>query len=144
MYPEVVCVFAAGVNFLAVLVAALASMVLGYVWYSAPLFGKAWFSEMGFDKRRMDKSKKEEWKSYIIHVAVLIVMAFSIAGMLMALQFRDAFAGALVGVFLWTGFIATTKIGEIAFGGQSVKLFFIDGGYSLVCMALMGAILAVM
>jgi hypothetical protein len=31
-----------GVNYLAVLVAAIAAMIVGFVWYSGALFGKAW------------------------------------------------------------------------------------------------------
>lgn len=30
------------VNYVAILVAVIASMILGYLWYSKMLFGKAW------------------------------------------------------------------------------------------------------
>ena len=49
---------AVSINYLAVLVAAIASIVLGFVWYG-PLFGKTWTQLMGFDKKKMDDMKKK-------------------------------------------------------------------------------------
>ena len=42
-------------NYLAVLVAALTSIILGFLWYSPLLFAKPWMREMGYDPN--DKAK---------------------------------------------------------------------------------------
>ena len=42
-------------NLLAVLVAAISTMVVGFVWYSPILFAKPWMREMGYDPN--DKNK---------------------------------------------------------------------------------------
>ena len=36
-------------NWLAILVAAVVTMILGFLWYSPLLFAKAWTREMGYD-----------------------------------------------------------------------------------------------
>src|SRR6266849_5244088 len=47
-------------NWLAILVAAISTMVVGFLWYSPLLFAKAWMKEMGYDPN--DKAKTEEMK----------------------------------------------------------------------------------
>src|SRR5260370_14201813 len=47
-------------NWLAILVAAISTMVVGFLWYSPLLFAKPWMKEMGYDPN--DKAKTEEMK----------------------------------------------------------------------------------
>ncbi len=47
-------------NWLAVLVAAISTMVVGFLWYSPLLFAKPWMREMGYDPN--DKAKTDEMK----------------------------------------------------------------------------------
>src|SRR5258708_32955795 len=47
-------------NWLAILVAAISTMVIGFLWYSPLLFAKPWMKEMGYDPS--DKAKTEEMK----------------------------------------------------------------------------------
>ena len=46
------------INYLAVLIAALASYVLGALWYSPVLFGKLWMKLSKIDPKNMDAAKK--------------------------------------------------------------------------------------
>lgn len=41
------------VNFLAVLVAALIPMIMGFVWYNPKVFGNAWMKAAGVDEEKM-------------------------------------------------------------------------------------------
>ena len=43
------------VNYLAVLAAAIASMVIGFLWYG-PLFGKQYMALMKFDNKKLNKA----------------------------------------------------------------------------------------
>jgi hypothetical protein len=47
-----------GVNLWAILVSALATMVVGFVWYSPLLFARPWMVLMGYDPN--DKAKIAE------------------------------------------------------------------------------------
>ena len=40
-------------NFLAILVAAVVPMVLGFLWYNPALFGNAWMRESGMTEEKM-------------------------------------------------------------------------------------------
>ena len=46
------------INYIAVLVAAIVNMVLGFLWYG-PLFGKQWIQMMNFDKKKMAEAKRK-------------------------------------------------------------------------------------
>ncbi|MGB8190511.1 MAG: DUF1761 domain-containing protein, partial [Chitinophagaceae bacterium] len=46
------------INWLAVLVAGISSFILGGVWYSPALFGKAWMKENKFTEEDVRKSNK--------------------------------------------------------------------------------------
>ena len=50
------------VNYLAVLVAAIVNMVVGALWYSPLLFGKAWMKLTGFNKKQLKKAKEKAKK----------------------------------------------------------------------------------
>ena len=65
----------APINYLAVVLAALAAMVIGFVWYG-PLFGKQWMALMGFTPQSMDEAKKKGMaKSYILMALGSLVMS---------------------------------------------------------------------
>ena len=45
------------INLVAVIIASVANMALGYLWYSPTLFGKEWIQLMGYTKESLEKTK---------------------------------------------------------------------------------------
>lgn len=134
------------VNLLAVLVAALASMVLGFLWYG-PLFGKPWMAAMGFTKDSMDKAKaKGMTMNYVLMAVGSLVMAYvlsHVTSFAMAyMQVSGYMAGLSSGFWTWLGFILPVVMGDQLWGGKPWKLLPITAGYYLVSLMIMGAILA--
>lgn len=136
------------INYVAVLVAALASIVLGFAWYG-PLFGKQWMAMMGFTKESIDAAKKKGMaKTYVLMAVGSLVMAYVLAH---ALVFASAYtktvgvsAGLMVGFWNWLGFVMPVKMGDQLWGGKPWMLLVLDGGYYLVSLCAMGVILALM
>ncbi len=136
------------INNWAVLAAAVASIVLGFVWYG-PLFGKPWMKLVGFTKDSMDAAKKKGMiKNYVLMSLGSLVMAYVLAH---SLVFASTYtktvgvsAGLLVGFWSWLGFVAPVKMGDQLWGGRPWMLFVIEGGYYLVSLCTMGVILALM
>jgi hypothetical protein len=133
------------INLLAVLVAAIATMVVGFLWYSPLLFAKAWMKEMGYDPN--DKAKTEEMKksagpAYGGSFLASLVTAFILALFLHWLRVESLHFGLMVGFHVWLGFVATVQFTSALFTKQSMKLFGINTGYQLVCYLVMGALLA--
>jgi hypothetical protein len=133
-------------NLLAVLVAAISTMVVGFVWYSPILFAKAWMREMGYDpndKAKIQEMRKSSGPAYAGSFVASLVSAFILALLLHWLRADNLHLGLNLGFHVWLGFVATVQFTGVLFMKQSMKLFAINTGYQLVCYLVMGAILAV-
>jgi hypothetical protein len=135
------------INYWAVLVAAIAQMILGYLWYG-PLFGKPWMAMMGFDPQKIKHAQaKGMGKSYMFMAIGSLIMSWILAH---AIIFASAYlvfygftAGITIGFLNWIGFIAPVTLGSVLWEGKPWKLWVLNAGYYLVGLCLMGAILAV-
>ncbi len=127
-----------GVNYLAVLVAAIINMAIGALWYSPALFGKSWMELMGL-KARMAASQR----AYALTFVGSLLMAYAVARVVWYAQAHSVVAGALIGLLAWIGFVATTHGANYLFEGKSFRLYGINTGYPLVSLIIMGALLAV-
>ena len=134
------------VNLWSVLVAAIATMVVGFLWYSPMLFARSWMVEMGYDpedKARTQEMQKSAGKSYAISFAASLVSAFILGKIINLATIDSALYGIKAGFAVWLGFVTTVQLTAKLFGNQSTKLYIINTGYQLVCYLAMGAILAV-
>ena len=133
-------------NLLAVLVAAISTMVVGFLWYSPLLFAKPWMKEMGYDpndKAKTEEMKKSAGRAYGGSFVASLVSAFILALFLHEMRVVSLNIGLLVAFHVWLGFVATVQFTSALFTKQSMKLFGINTGYQLVCYLAMAAILTV-
>lgn len=133
-------------NWVAILVAAISTMVVGFLWYSPLLFAKPWMREMGYDpndKTKTDEMKKSAGPAYAGSLAASLISSFTLALILHGLRAEDLHFGIMASFHIWLGFVATVQFTGALFMKQSMKLFAINTGYQLVCFLIMGAILTV-
>lgn len=129
--PEVI------INYLAVLVAAIASMVLGAIWYSPSVLGKIWMKLSGV------KHPKHAGQSYFIAFISSIVMSYVLAHFVDYAGASTVSGGMLAGFWAWLGFIATVTLGPVIWEGKPVQLYVLNNAYNLLSLMVMGVILAV-
>ncbi len=134
------------VNYLAILVSAIASMILGYIWYG-PLFGKQWISLSGLSREQLDSQKaKGRGKSYALMFVGSLVMAFVLSHTLIfAMDFlgtEGISAGLQTGFWNWLGFVAPVTLGSVLWDGKPWKLWVLNNAYNLLSLLVMGVILA--
>ncbi|MCC6292738.1 MAG: DUF1761 domain-containing protein [Bryobacterales bacterium] len=126
-------------NWLAVGAAALATFLLGGIWYSPALFGRAWQRETGLsDAQLQQRSLAVVFGTSFV---LALIMAFNLAAFLQGppdLAWGMA-AGALAGI----GWVAMAMGVTYLFEARSMKLFLINAGYHAVSFVIMGAILGV-
>src|SRR5262249_12126554 len=135
------------INYWAVLVSAIASMVIGSIWYG-PLFGKMWMGLVGLTPEKVAGAKaKGMTASYLVMAVGSLVMAFVLAHSIVFgasyLQISGLNAGLQGAFWSWLGFIAPITLGSVLWEGRSWKLWFVNNGYYLLTLLVMGAILAV-
>jgi len=134
------------VNLLSVLAAGIATMILGFVWYSPALFAKPWMREMGYDlndKAKLKEMQKSVGPTYGIAFLAGLVSAFMLGKILSITPIDSALYGMKLGFGVWLGFVATVQLTGALFMKSSMKLLAINTGYQLVCYLVMGAVLAV-
>jgi hypothetical protein len=135
-----------GVNLWSVLVAAISTMIVGFIWYSPMLFAKPWMVLMGYDpndKAKMDEMRKSAGKSYAISFVASLISALVLGKIIDVTSVQSPLYGMKIGFAVWLGFVTTVQLTAKLFGNQPTKLYLINTGYQLVCYLVMGAILAV-
>ena len=131
------------INYVAVLVAAVASMVIGGLWYSPLLFGKQWMKMMNIDPKDASKMKHEAKKSYALGFVSSLVMSYVLAHFVDYTAATTAVGGLQLGFWVWLGFTATLQFGSVLWEGKSWNLFLLNTANSLVTLLAMAVILAV-
>jgi hypothetical protein len=130
-----------GINYLAVLVAAVAAWVLGAVWYMA--LSQPWLAAQGKTKADMKPpaSKAAAVGPFVLVFVAELIMAWMLAGILGHLGGITVKNGVISGAACWFGFVLTTIATNYAFHGRKVMLTVIDAGHWLAVLVVMGAIL---
>ena len=126
------------INYLAVVVAALATFVLGGLWYSPVLFGKAWQREVGLSDEQLARSSMARIFGVALVLSLIAALVFALflgPRPKMPLGLGAGFAAGLC----W---VASSFGINYLFARRSLRLFLIDGGYHTLQFTLIGVILA--
>lgn len=134
----------AGVNYLAILIAAVAGWLVGAAWYMA--LGKPWMAANNLTPEVIKARGGPSWLPFILAFVALLVMAWTLAGVLGHLGPGRVTAknGVISGAACWLGFVITTMVVQNTFAGRKPALLWIDGGHWLAVLIVMGAIIGVM
>ena len=130
------------INWLAVLVAIVISMILAKTWFREKTFGAAWRQLTGITPA---DSKKAGKKPIIITLFANIITVVALAAMIdvSAVFFKSSSIGRalLVGFVTWLAFSATTLVTHNAFEQKRPKLTLINNGYQLVLFLLIALVI---
>lgn len=153
-------------NFLAIAVAAMSTLVVGFVWYHPKVFGTVWMREAGLTEEQLKKGNMLKIFGLTLILSVLIsmvVMMLSVHqigamgmvggdpttalpsyqvfmddyGMAYRTFKHGALHGFLAGLFFALPLIAINGL----FEHKSAKYIFINSGYWIVSLMIMGAII---
>jgi hypothetical protein len=126
------------INWFAVLAASISTFVLGGLWYSPALFGRAWMNENNLNDAALAKSNMA--KIFGLSFVFAVIMAANLAAFL-AEPKTTASWGATAGFLAGFGWV-TLGIATIAlFERRSAKYVLINGGYMTVAFVVMGLII---
>lgn len=126
------------INFWAVVVSMVVSVVLGFIWYG-PLFGKKWAALSGLTI----PAEKPPFKTMIKPI-VLSLLGALFANVILSMGVHGATVatGMLAGFFAWLGFVVPVYLNFSGWEGKPWTLFSINAGYWLVYLLVAGSILA--
>jgi len=127
------------VNWIALVVAALSTLVIGFLWYG-PLFGKAWMKETGITEAQAQKGMPLRFGLSVVlaFIAIFFIYATSVITGGMP---PDELHGIDNSQFHTFGHIAMpVLVTNALFEQKSFKYILINVGYWIVTFAIMGGI----
>jgi len=128
------------INWLAVLVAAIASFLLGGIWYSNALFGRVWQREAGVTDEKLKQGNMAKIFGFAFILAFLAAWNFAnFLGPRPPVAFATL-VGASAGLLWVAGGLGI----QYLFERRSLKLFLINGGYHTLQFAIIGLSLALL
>lgn len=124
-------------NFLAIILAAVASFAVGGVWYSKVGFGKQWMEETGIteEKAKQADMKKVFGGAFALNFLAALVLALYLKS---NQSLMDAVSFGFAAGSCW---VATSFGVNYLFEGKSLRLFLINGGYVIAQFTVMGLVL---
>ena len=156
------------INWIAILLAAVSTLVVGFIWYNPKVFGTIWMKEAGLTEEKMKGANMALifGLSIIYAIMISLVLQFNVIHQWGALstvggnvnndsfkafmteENRNAFRtfkhgvfhGFIVGLMMILPVIGTTSLYE----RKSFKYVLVTSGFWIVCFMLMGGIICAM
>jgi hypothetical protein len=127
-------------NFTAVAVSTVVVFIIGFLWYG-PFFGNEWMKLVGMKKPAKNSRKKPPMAvpmlKGLINTFIMVTVTSYAVSLTDAVLWQE---GALIGVVLAVGLIATVLFSEVNWEKRPVKLFMINSLYYVVALAVTGGI----
>jgi hypothetical protein len=127
------------INWVAVIVATVAAMVIGGVWYG--VLSEQWLAAVGKTKEEMSGSPA---RGYGVALVCAFVTAVTLSAVADWAGADDVVKGVCLGLIVWAGFILTSKAMAFVFEERPLRLFLIQAGHDVISFAVVGAIIAAM
>jgi len=132
------------INYIAVILATLSSMIVGSIWYAPRVFGNYWMKQAGITP---SGNPKDAIRPIIVTLIVSFVTAWVLAGAtFISFEFYGGsfLVNALVtAIVLWGGFTAARFITHDAFDGRTRGLTVLNCAHELVTIVVMALIIGV-
>ena len=131
------------VNWLSILVAAVAAWLFGGVYYTS--LSKHWLAAQGktLEQCKVEQAGKTGLAKAAPFILVFIgeiIIAWALYGILAHMNAFTLRGGVISAVLIWFGFVVTTMTANNAFGGRKPMLTVIDGAAWLGAFVIIGAI----
>lgn len=124
-------------NYIAIAIATVVTMVIGSLWYSPLMFAKIWAAHIKFK----DDPKMTHWH-LIQATGVALAMTVGLAYIFNALNITEPLTALKTAAFLWLIFIATSHFNAVIWAKKSIVVYLIDVAYFLVTISAASAVLA--
>ena len=129
-------------NYWAIALGAVAAFVVGALWYSPLLFGKAYMQVRGMNPDAMADLRPPAGE-LLGELVKNLVVAFVLAHFVVRLDVADGKSALQLGLWVWVGFQAMLLMGAVLHEKMPWTLYAIHAGDALVKTLLVTVILGV-
>jgi hypothetical protein len=128
-----------GVNYVAVIIAAVFALVFGFIYYAPQVMGNRWMAYLATTRAQLGNPAPTGMLAGIVasllNSWVLAVLSLNLGGT----SFSD---GAMLGAICWLGFMATLTAAQVGFLKQPWGLWVVNNIHNVIAQIVMGAIVA--
>ena len=132
------------INFLAVGLAALSSMIVGTIYYLPALFGNRLTALTGVDPNKPKRPALTYVLSFIASAITAYVLAYMTWLTWASFDEQPLLPAFITGFSLWLGFTAARMLIHDLFDGRDIRIFFITIGHELITILVMAAIIGLL
>ncbi len=125
-------------NWMGIVLATIAAMVIGSLWYSNLLFGKEWQKLV---KLKNSDMKKGRTPAMVAMLLMALLSAYVLKRFIVIAQPADVLEALKLALWIWLGFIVTYVVGGGFFEKRPPKLMAINLANQLITLLVMAAIL---
>ena len=118
-----------GVNYLAIVVAAVVALVIGFIWYSPWVFGNRWMTYLGTTQAQLGNPGPT---GMAVGVVASLINAWVLAVLSLNLGVKSLTDGVMLGVLAWLGFMATITAAQISFEKKPWGLWVLNNAHNLL------------
>jgi hypothetical protein len=135
-------VMAVDVNWMAVVIASVASMVIGALWYSPMFFGGRWMKLSGVTKKDLAKAKKRGMtEAYVTTFFSLMVMGVVVSLFFTLANIKSVGMAFVIACLVWIAFMVPVLLSGMMWENKPSGLFWIGSLHYLVSLLVMSGIL---
>lgn len=132
------------VNYWAIALGAVLSMVVGGIWYG-PLFGKKWMEIVGVNTEDLEAKKKMQKSAGPLYAVQFLLTLFQVLVLAHLVADTKLVGGLERSLWIWAAFVVPTLAGGVMWTNETGKLkwarFLIQGGYQLLMFIVYGLLL---
>ncbi|MFW5703968.1 MAG: DUF1761 domain-containing protein [Patescibacteria group bacterium] len=125
------------INLLSIILASIAYMVIGALWYSPLLFGNLWMQELQIEWKKMEGQNK----AMALGVVLGVVLSVGLSIVLSMIDVNSVDRAIETAFLLWIGIMLPVLGTGPIYEKQPVKVFVITAGYHLVALLSMAIII---
>ncbi|MCE9541343.1 DUF1761 domain-containing protein [Candidatus Kaiserbacteria bacterium] len=133
--------FALFVPFVPVVAAAVAHVIVGYLWYHPRVFGRAWTRLANISPEIAERGNKHMPLFTLAAFAAALVVAYVLHMITAALGILTLGESLELATALWFGFVAPVLLGSVLWEHKPLKLYCINAGYWLASLVVMSVVL---
>lgn len=126
-----------GVNYLAVVVAGIAAVVIGFLYYGATGFRARWLAMVG---RTVAPGDRPAPASALVGIVVALVNAWGLAVLARTVGATSAGDAVVLGLFVWLAFMATLAAATVAFEERPWALWVLNNVHHVIAQVVMALI----
>jgi hypothetical protein len=130
------------VTFLPILVAGIATVLLGMLWYNSKIFGNVWMRAANIQPSERGRKMMPVSAFFAFLAAMFVAYVMNHFGI--AWGVFDWIGAVELAFWCWAGFVAPTMLGMVLWEQRPIKYYAIVSGFWLVAFIVMAVILVMM